>query len=43
MTLPWISYGGTSLVVNCAALGLLVNVGQHRPILLGKRPFEHED
>ncbi len=43
MTLPLISYGGTSLVVNCAALGLLVNVGQHRPILLGKRPFEHED
>ena len=43
MTLPWISYGGTSLVVNCAALGLLVNVGQHRPILLAKRPFEHED
>lgn len=43
MTLPWISYGGTSLMVNCAALGLLVNVGQHRPILLGKRPFEHAD
>lgn len=42
MTLPWISYGGTSLVVNCAALGLLVNVGQHRPILLGRRPFEHQ-
>ena len=40
MTLPLISYGGSSLVVNCAALGLLVNVGQRRPILLGKRPFE---
>ncbi len=43
MTLPLISYGGSSLVVNCAALGLLVNVGQRRPILLGKRPFEYED
>jgi len=43
MTLPWISYGGTSLIVNCAAMGLLVNVGLHRPILLGKRPFEHDD
>ena len=43
MTLPWISYGGTSLVVNCAAVGLLINVGQHRPILLGRRPFEHGD
>ncbi len=41
MTLPLISYGGSSLVVNCAALGLLVNVGQRRPILLSRRPFEH--
>ena len=40
MTLPLVSYGGSSLVVNCIALGLLVNVGQRRPILLGKRPFE---
>lgn len=40
MTLPMISYGGSSLVVNCMALGLLVNVGQRRPMLLGKRPFE---
>ena len=41
MTLPLVSYGGSSLLVNCAALGLLVNVGQHRPILLSKRPFEY--
>lgn len=41
MTLPLISYGGSSLVVNCAALGLLVNVGQNRPILLSRDPFEH--
>lgn len=41
MTLPLVSYGGTSLVVNCAALGLLVNVGQRRPILLGPHPFEY--
>jgi len=41
MTLPMISYGGSSLVVNCAALGLLVNVGHHRPRLLSRRPFEH--
>ena len=43
MTLPLVSYGGSSLVVNCAALGLLVNVGQRRPILLGRRPFEHKE
>lgn len=41
MTLPLVSYGGSSLVVNCAALGLLVNVAMRRPILLGRRPFEY--
>ncbi len=41
MTLPLVSYGGTSLVVNCAALGLLVNVGQRRPVLLAPHPFEY--
>ena len=41
MTLPLVSYGGSSLVMNCVALGLLVNVGQRRPIMLGRRPFEH--
>jgi len=43
MTLPLVSYGGSSLLVNCAAMGLLVNVGNNRPILLGQRPFEHEE
>ena len=41
MTLPLVSYGGSSLVVNCIALGLLVNVGQRQPIQLNRRPFEH--
>jgi len=41
MTLPLVSYGGSSLVVNCFALGLLVNVGQRRPILLAPPPFEY--
>ena len=40
MTLPLMSFGGSSMVVNAAALGLLVNVGIRRPVLLGPKPFE---
>lgn len=43
MTLPLLSYGGSSLLVNCAALGLLVNVANRKPILLSRKPFEHKD
>lgn len=40
ITLPLVSYGGSSLVANFVALGLLVNVGMRRPIILSRRPFE---
>lgn len=43
MTLPFVSAGGSSLWANFIALGLLVSVAQHRPMLLTRRPFEHED
>jgi len=29
------------MVVSCAGLGLLVNVGERRPLSLAPRPFEH--
>lgn len=41
MTLPLVSYGGSSLLVNGVALGLLVNVGQRRPVSLAPKPFEY--
>lgn len=31
MTLPMVSYGGSSMIVSCAMLGLLINVGQAKP------------
>lgn len=43
MTLPFVSYGGSSLIVNCAALGMLVNVGQRRPISMAPKPFEYNE
>lgn len=43
MTLPFVSFGGSSLLINCAALGILINVGQRRPFITFKKPFEHNE
>lgn len=43
MTLPFVSFGGSSLWANFLAIGLLVNVAQRRPMLIANPPFEHRD
>lgn len=40
LTLPLVSYGGSSLVVSMAAIGLLNNVGRHRPFSVAAKAFE---
>jgi rod shape determining protein RodA len=40
MTLPFVSYGGSSLLANMIGVALLVSVAQRRPFLLSTPPFE---
>ena len=40
MTLPFVSYGGSSLITNFVAMALLISVSQHRPFNLARKPFE---
>ncbi|MCB9850671.1 MAG: rod shape-determining protein RodA [Phycisphaerales bacterium] len=40
MTLPFVSYGGSSLLTNFLAISLLISVSQYRPFMLAKKPFE---
>jgi rod shape determining protein RodA len=40
LTLPLISYGGSSLLVSMLAVGLLNNIGRHRPFSVAAKAFE---
>lgn len=40
ITLPFVSYGGSSMVASFMAAGLLLNVGQNRPIVMARESFE---
>ena len=42
VTLPFLSYGGSSLVTSCMAAGLLLKIGQNRPIVMAKDAFEYD-
>jgi cell division protein FtsW (lipid II flippase) len=43
MTLPFVSYGGASLVVAFLMTGLIFNVAMRRPALLTRQSFEFDD
>lgn len=42
VTLPFISYGGSSLIASFMAAGLLINIGQNRPLVMANNAFEFE-
>jgi len=41
ITLPFVSYGGSSLLASFLAVGLLLNIGQNRPMIMAKDSFEY--
>jgi cell division protein FtsW (lipid II flippase) len=43
VTLPFVSYGGSSLIASYMAAGLLLNVGQNRPLMIGREAFQFDD
>lgn len=43
ITLPFVSQGGSALVTNYMALGLLISVARRRVIDIARRPFEFTD
>jgi rod shape determining protein RodA len=43
VTLPFISAGGSSLIASFMAAGLLLNIGQNRPLVMAEDSFEYGD
>jgi cell division protein FtsW (lipid II flippase) len=41
VTLPFVSYGGSSLLASFMAAGLLLNIGQNRPFVMANDAFEY--
>jgi cell division protein FtsW (lipid II flippase) len=41
ITLPFVSAGGSSLLASFMAAGLLLNIGQNRPLVMAKDSFEY--
>ncbi|MGA2497055.1 MAG: FtsW/RodA/SpoVE family cell cycle protein [Tepidisphaeraceae bacterium] len=42
ITLPFVSYGGSSLLASFIAAGLLLNIGQNRPLVMANDAFEFD-
>jgi cell division protein FtsW (lipid II flippase) len=43
VTLPFVSYGGSSMLTFFALVGLALSVDRFRPINIGPKPFEFAD
>ena len=39
--MPFLSYGGSSLLASFMAVGLLLNIGQNRPMVMARDAFEY--